>query len=101
MDGGVLMERIDPNIAKLTPEDCSLAAICSFKLGWFAVDGEPPLADVGKHLARHGVKAHVKEITADVDVANTILSYAADSSTDVMVMGGYGHSRLREFIFGG
>jgi nucleotide-binding universal stress UspA family protein len=29
------------------------------------------------------------------------LSYAADSATDFMVMGGYGHSRLREFVLGG
>jgi len=34
-------------------------------------------------------------------VANTILSYVADSSADLIVMGGYGHSRLREFILGG
>ena len=32
---------------------------------------------------------------------NTILSYAADSSADFLVMGGYGHSRLREFVLGG
>ena len=32
---------------------------------------------------------------------NAILSYAADSGTDFLVMGGYGHSRLREFILGG
>jgi nucleotide-binding universal stress UspA family protein len=34
-------------------------------------------------------------------VASTILSFAADSSTDLVVMGGYGHSRLREFVLGG
>jgi len=36
-----------------------------------------------------------------VHVANTILSYAADAGTDFLVMGGYGHSRLREFMLGG
>jgi len=36
-----------------------------------------------------------------VDVANAILSYAADSAADFIVMGGYGHSRLREFVLGG
>jgi len=30
-----------------------------------------------------------------------MLSYAADSSADMIVMGGYGHSRLREFVLGG
>jgi nucleotide-binding universal stress UspA family protein len=59
-------------------------------------------ADLGRHLARHGLKVEVKRIVAsDIDVANTILSYAADSSADLIVMGGYGHSRLREFVLGG
>lgn len=59
-------------------------------------------ADLGQHLARHGLKVDVKRITSpDIDVASTILSYAADSSADMIVMGGYGHSRLREFILGG
>jgi nucleotide-binding universal stress UspA family protein len=34
-------------------------------------------------------------------VASTILSHAADTSADFIVMGGYGHSRLREFVLGG
>jgi len=59
-------------------------------------------ADLGQHLARHGLKVDVKRITAtDIDVASTLLSHAADSSADLMVMGGYGHSRLREFVLGG
>ncbi len=37
----------------------------------------------------------------DVDVANVILSDAADQNADFIVMGGYGHSRLREFVLGG
>jgi nucleotide-binding universal stress UspA family protein len=63
---------------------------------------EIPGADIGHHLARHGLKVDVKRIVAtDTDVANTILSHAADTSADFIVMGGYGHSRLREFILGG
>jgi len=59
-------------------------------------------ADLGQHLARHGLKIDVKRLTSpDIDVASTVLSYAADSSADMIVMGGYGHSRLREFILGG
>lgn len=59
-------------------------------------------ADIGHHLARHGANVDVKRIVAeDVDVPNTILSYAADVSADLIVMGGYGHSRLREFVLGG
>jgi nucleotide-binding universal stress UspA family protein len=63
---------------------------------------ELPGADMGEHLARHGAKVEVKRIVAsDSDVPSTILSHAADTSADVIVMGGYGHSRLREFILGG
>jgi nucleotide-binding universal stress UspA family protein len=63
---------------------------------------EIPGADLGQHLARHGLKVDVKRVTSpDIDVPSTILSYAADSSADMIVMGGYGHSRLREFVLGG
>jgi nucleotide-binding universal stress UspA family protein len=63
---------------------------------------EIPGVDIGEHLARHGLKVDVKRIVStDVDVPNTILSHAADSSADFIVMGGFGHSRLREFVLGG
>jgi nucleotide-binding universal stress UspA family protein len=59
-------------------------------------------ADMGAHLARHGLKVEVKRIPAsDLDVANAVLSYVADSGAEFVVMGGYGHSRLREYILGG
>lgn len=67
-----------------------------------AKSNELPGVDLGQHLARHGLKVDVKRMTApDIDVAATILSYAADTGTDLIVMGGYGHSRLREFVLGG
>ena len=57
---------------------------------------------MSEHLARHGVAVNVKRIAkGDLAVQDVILSYAADSGADFMVMGGYGHSRLREFILGG
>jgi nucleotide-binding universal stress UspA family protein len=63
---------------------------------------ELPGADFGEHLARHGLNVEVKRLlAAGVDVSNVILSYAADCGADFIVMGGYGHSRLREFILGG
>lgn len=63
--------------------------------------GIVPGADIGRHLARHDVNVEVKRIVAKGDVQTTLLSYAADISADMIVMGGYGHSRLREFILGG
>jgi nucleotide-binding universal stress UspA family protein len=59
-------------------------------------------ADIAEHLARHGLTVDVHRVTGgDIDVADALLSRASDSSADFMVMGGYGHSRLREFILGG
>ena len=59
-------------------------------------------ADLGEHLARHDLNVEVKRtVLGDVDVADVLLSHAADSGADFMVMGGYEHSRLREFVLGG
>ena len=54
------------------------------------------------HLARHGIETEIKHIKAGgSDAQNAIQSYTADIGADFMVMGGYHHSRLREFILGG
>jgi nucleotide-binding universal stress UspA family protein len=59
-------------------------------------------ANMSAHLVRHGVAASVKRVAkGDIAIQDALLSYAADSGADFMVMGGYGHSRLREFILGG
>jgi nucleotide-binding universal stress UspA family protein len=58
-------------------------------------------AAVTRHLARHGIDAIFKHTTSAGDVGSTILSYASDSGSDFLVMGAYGHSRLREAVFGG
>ena len=59
-------------------------------------------ADLASWLAAQGVKATVEqECAADVDVGNVILSRAADHDIDLLVMGIYGHSRLREWALGG
>jgi nucleotide-binding universal stress UspA family protein len=59
-------------------------------------------ADLATHLARHAINTEVVRIpAADIDVANAILSHAADTDASMIVMGGFGHSRLREFVLGG
>jgi nucleotide-binding universal stress UspA family protein len=66
--------------------------------------GKPAAADdddLARHLARHGLAAEIRRITREhADVAGTLLSHAADSGTDLIVMGGHGHSRMREFFLG-
>jgi nucleotide-binding universal stress UspA family protein len=64
--------------------------------------GEEIGADMATHLARHKLNVTLQRITStDIDVGNAILSYAADRAADFLVMGGYGHSRWREFLLGG
>lgn len=60
-----------------------------------------PGFNIARHLARHGVKAELQAIAGELDPANALLSHAADSSADLLVMGGYGNMRLRDLIFGG
>ena len=67
-----------------------------------AKSADLPGADIATHLTRHGVNVTIERIpVGKIDVSNAILSYAADTDPDLIVMGGYGHSRLREFILGG
>jgi len=54
-----------------------------------------------RHLERHGVAAQFRGLPRADGVASTLLSHAFDAQADLMVMGGYGHSRMREFILGG
>jgi nucleotide-binding universal stress UspA family protein len=59
-------------------------------------------AGVAGWLARHGVKAVVQRDTAaDSNVGGVILSRVADHDADLIVMGLYGHSRMREWVLGG
>ena len=64
--------------------------------------GESPGADIALYLARHGVKTEAARTeSGDVDIGNVILSRAFDAGADLIVMGGYGHSRVREIVLGG
>ena len=61
-----------------------------------------PGADIARHLARHGVNVEVHRIeTRDVAVADMLLNRIADESIDLLVMGAYGHARVREIWLGG
>jgi nucleotide-binding universal stress UspA family protein len=64
--------------------------------------GEEPGADIALHLTRHGVKVEVQQTQVEeINVGDTILSRLADLGVDLLVMGAYGHSRLREVVLGG
>ena len=64
--------------------------------------GDIPCADIALHLARHGIKAEATSTSADgIGVADAILARASDLGADLIVTGAYGHSRTREWVFGG
>ncbi len=57
--------------------------------------------DLAVHLARHGVSATAHHLHAAGPDADAIMRFALEQDADLVVMGAYGHSRLREWIFGG
>lgn len=70
--------------------------------GGMAGHGDVPGADICLHLSRHGVNAVCEHIKSDdLNVGEMLLSRAADEAADLIVMGAYGRSRLRELVLGG
>ena len=64
--------------------------------------GEASSDQIAAHLGRRGIAARAQRLTTDhSDVQGAILSIAAESGMGLLVMGGYGHSRLQERILGG
>lgn len=65
-------------------------------------DARVNTADVVRHLRRHGVEAFGKAISTSPERVSTELNIAAqDIGADLIVAGGYGHTRLGEWAFGG
>jgi nucleotide-binding universal stress UspA family protein len=64
--------------------------------------GQEPGADIARHLARHGAQVKVRRLSSGgKEVGDLLLSEAAAFRADLLVMGAYGHSHLREWMFGG
>lgn len=64
--------------------------------------GEEPGTDIARHLARHGVTLTVEHMTApEIRAEDTLLNRVAELPADLLVVGAYGHSRLREMVLGG
>ena len=66
------------------------------------IDKSHSVARLAKHLARHGVEVVSEDIKSDGHaIGNVFKNYVAKHKADLLVMGAYGHSRIREFILGG
>lgn len=66
-------------------------------------DGAPGLDDLAAYLAWHGIKAEAwaLELAPGQDAGAVLLDHAAKAGADLLVMGAYTHSRMREVILGG
>jgi nucleotide-binding universal stress UspA family protein len=64
-------------------------------------EGHEPGADIARHLDRHGVRVEIRHVTGWSDPAEALLNETQKAAADLIVMGGYGHSRFREWILGG
>ena len=66
------------------------------------VHGTQPGADIALYLTRHGIAVNVREsIVPHADIGAALLSHVADIDAGMLVMGCFGHSRLREILLGG
>lgn len=64
--------------------------------------GEEPGAEIALHLARHRLEVEVERVAAGgLDVADALLSRLDDRNADLLVMGAYAHSRIRQLVLGG
>ena len=67
-----------------------------------AIGSDPRPGEILKHLAAHGVGAVHDMVEAEGRSAGTALAaYVQQHSAELLVMGGYGHSRMREVVLGG
>lgn len=62
--------------------------------------GFPPV-DALSYLSRHGIKAELHELTRNGSTEETLAAAANKLQCDLLVMGAFGHSRMREYFFGG
>jgi len=61
-----------------------------------------PGASMAESLARHDINAQAEAlVSGGLDAGDVLLNHVDDTGADLMVMGAWGHSRLREYVFGG
>lgn len=73
----------------------------------YNIDDEPDVnaelagSDIALYLARHGINVEVLPPQKSKRIGEALLTFAREQATDLLVMGGYGHTRFREFLLGG
>lgn len=75
--------------------------LVSFRRTASSQDDALLIPEMTRWLQRHGVQATVEQHVTEIDTSDALLSRVSDLGADLVVMGGYGHSRLRERVLGG
>jgi nucleotide-binding universal stress UspA family protein len=84
-----------------TAKSVTVIAVAS-KQGVKASGGSAPSRDMSQHLARHGITVESSyDVSGEISIADILLSRASDLGSDLIVMGAYGHARVREIVMGG
>ncbi|MDL2284251.1 universal stress protein [Oxalobacter sp. OttesenSCG-928-P03] len=77
------------------------------EVAMFNVDSEPDMrdeasvTDLAVYLARHGVNVHILQPRQARNIGTALLEIAKERGSDLLVLGGYGHTRFRQFLLGG
>lgn len=87
-------------LRRATPLLVKASSVVMFQAG-DALDGAIPIEDGAAYLSRHGIKPEIRFSPDDADPATQIASAAERLGAGYCLIGGFGHSRLREAIFGG
>jgi nucleotide-binding universal stress UspA family protein len=99
-DGGAFAARAVRDALPML-EDAESVEVVSV-LGEKEIGAEASGADLARHLSRHCREVSVNVLpVGEQGVAATLFAHGILTRADLMVMGGYGHSRLREFVLGG
>ncbi|MCB1498461.1 MAG: universal stress protein [Bauldia sp.] len=106
-DRAVIAWNGSPQAARAVRAAMPLLARAKSVLVAIVDEGAPPAgieqgADIGAYLARHDLDVTIRTIAnAHEGAGQAVLSLAADEAASWVVMGAYGHSRIRQFLLGG
>lgn len=111
MRPGIIMLAWDSRIAAVRAAREALEILCNAERVHVTIvdpeaasgrDGPEPGAEIATYLAHHGARVVVDRIpSAGIAIAEVLQQHALDISANLVVMGAYGHSRMRERVFGG
>lgn len=86
----------------LAAEDAEITIVTVDAKPGSLVHGDAPGLDIAAHLARHGLKVELRnEANLGRSTHEVLMQVATDINADLMVLGGYRHSRLQQTLFGG